>query len=166
MTDVDSWAREAMGRLEADPLLAFETEHIDRLLAQVWRQSDAVPLGHAAYEELLRTTLSQSQTLQATLVFPLDYSQDLITDPPALDALDSHLRAVEPPSLYLIRRTSLARWNSWEEYRVPIEQDIHHPESGGVRAHYSCHRDAEERVRGWEFGRAVYFNHFTDGLLH
>ena len=165
MTVVVSWAREAVDRLTADPLLEFEAVHLDQLMGAAWKKPDAVQLGHNVYDELLGVIQPHAHIFQTSLVFALNFSAQMIAEPPALNALEAQLRQAEPPSLYLIPRRQPTRWSDWEEYRVPIEQDIHHPAAGGVRAHYSCKRGEEDRVRGWEFARAVYFDHFTDDLL-
>ena len=86
-------------------------------------------------------------------------------DTNSVDLATMDVRGVEPPSLYLIRRSRRAFWNDWEEYRIPINQDLHRPLAGDVRAHYSCYRDKAARENDWEYARAVYFEHFTSRLL-
>jgi hypothetical protein len=166
MMNVVEWTEDAVGQLENDLELEFVTQHVDQLTDKAWDSSNAVELSYLAFAGLVQANLSHADSFQASLVVPLTDRQQLDTRPIAsLKLLLTQRREAEPPSLYLIRRISLARWNDWEQYRTPIDQDQEGPEISGVRAHYSCYRDAESRAHGWEFSRAIYFDHFTNDLL-
>jgi len=158
---VSEWAARASASLIEAPSRKFESIPVDRLLADAYQRDQVVALGHECYSLLLYATQSVSDLLMARIVFPLPVSRALEIEPPRLPDLQGKSTEFEPPSLYVCHRTFVQHLSDFEEYRVPVDQTIHVTQAGLVRAYYTCYRDRQARENGWEYYRAVWFEHYT-----
>jgi hypothetical protein len=158
------WAARAATSLIATPSRKYESIPIDRLLGDAYHRDHSVAMGHECYSSLLDATQSVSDALMARIVFPLPVSAALEINPPQLADLQGAMSEFEPPSTYLCHRTFVQYVSDFEEYRVPLEQTNYVSQHGLVMAHYTCYRDRQAREQGWEYYRAVWFEHYSEEL--
>lgn len=158
------WAARAATSLIETPSRKYESIPIDRLLGDAYQRDRSVALGHECYSSLLDATQPVSNALMARIVFPLPVSFALEIKPPELADLQGAMSEFEPPSIYLCHRTFVQYVSDFEEYRVPVEQTDHLIQGGLVDAYYTCYRDHQAREKGWEYYRAVWFEHYTEEL--
>ena len=164
VTPASEWAARASTSLIETPSRKYESIPIDRLLGDAYQRDRSVALGHECYRSLLDATQSVSDALMARIVFPLPVSAALEINPPQLADLQGAMSEFEPPSIYLCHRTFVQYVSDFEEYRVPVEQAKHVIQGGLVGAYYTCYRDRQAGDKGWEYYRAVWFEHYTEEL--
>jgi len=155
-SDAQGWVRGARKALTASgemqtsvPLDALASGYV-----LPWDISAALDL----YVDALGSDKYSSTDFMLALVVSLTDSDGLDQRIPSWPALDVH--EMLPPHLYLFNRRFFAEFNDFEEYRSPIEDVpiVHH--DGIVRAHYSCFRGPAARENDWEYGRAVWLEHY------
>jgi hypothetical protein len=159
VTEVDTWFEIAIARLGEEPARQHESTALDHLLKGSYRRDQAVVKAQACYKELVAVTEPRAQDFMARIVFPLAVSQGVEINPPRLSDLQDALSEFEPPSLYLSRRSYCQRPSDFEEYRLPLALPANFDVEDTV-ASYSCYRDQVARDRGWEYYRAIWFEHY------
>jgi hypothetical protein len=159
MTAHEDWVAAATQRLDAMQSSENESIPLDRMLGDSSDRDRAVADATIVYLALIELNSTRTAELMPRLVFVLHQSDHLSVDPPELSTLQTGLSEYEPPSVYLTKRNHLLGFEWFEEYRMPYwsEQPLQH--APGVAAYYSCYRDRLAYESGWEYSRAVWFEH-------
>jgi hypothetical protein len=119
-----------------------------------WDQGRAL----RAFQFAITSYMPACRSHMAALVLPLTPSTSLETSLP-VGELDLH--EVEPPQIYLFdRRFFGSQPNDFQEFRTPITVPSLPVTHGQVHAYYTCFRDPLAVANGWEFSRAVWYQHF------
>lgn len=69
-------------------------------------------------------------------------------------------------SLYLINRDRMSHLSRVEEFKKPILfSNLRRSYSGEIYTYYRCFRSELDMNRGWEYFRAIYFEHYTSDQI-
>ena len=136
-----------------------KTVHLDQLLGADYRPAHALVDGLAALDAAIEIVTETGRDMVPLVVFPLEDSERIDVDPPAVAEYRSQTTR-EPPSLALVRAPALSIIGSGDEYRVPLF-DFGARVGSPRMAWYRCWRPAEGVASGWTFSRAVYVGSFT-----
>lgn len=146
-------ARQVGLRLEA-----AHYEYLPNILGDDWCAQSAWQLCQDAYSEVLR--LGCGDPLVLTLTVLLRDSRILVTDPPALEDLQTDLHPVTPPSLVVRFPTPIQLWNGLEEYRRPIEHAAFSAADPSVSGVYLVRRSEYDRDDPEPYTRYLLFQRF------
>lgn len=131
---------------------------LDALLGEDYTSPWSLGIAQQTYAEAIGAAAAESARFMAALVIPLAPAEVLQAGAPDLQALD--VNPFEPPALYLFERSFFARFNSFEEYRIPVAVPWPESAQGNVYAYYSCYRYPAAQVNDWDYSRAIWFQHF------
>ena len=160
MIDIAEWAAEAVGRLDPDKELYYESIALDQVLGDAFVLERAVEQAWDAYRDLVLSSGGWGRSVMPRLVFPLaDTTAFALADSLGNDPL-SDLDEFRVPDLALTVRTlgAFLFAPGWEEYRMRVPFAV--PELAGlppIVTSYVCHRNEQARRDG-EFYRELWFD--------
>jgi hypothetical protein len=158
---VDDWINGACRVLDGKAAPEHESIALDRLLGDEFQPAESVVLGYSCLRRATPTYLPWSEEFMLRLVVPLTVSPDLALEAPDLADLQSSASEFEPPSLYISRRSFALRPSNFDEYRLPLTNQVSvDGDSGRFTITYSCYRDQTARLRGWDYYRVIWVDHY------
>jgi hypothetical protein len=89
------------------------------------------------------------------IVWHVGDTTELIVNPPV--SLPNWSKHDEPPSLYVVPRNLLSKYESVEEYRLSLDASSYGFLWPSVVSYYRCFRPIEFREKAWEYSRSLYF---------
>lgn len=159
LASIRAWSEKARAHLASEPSLIAVSVHVDEFVDTAVAETGFVRLGQRLYLELLEALAPFDGLYSARLHFPLRPSDLLDARVPNLSELESLLMDLEPPTLYLFARATCSWESDFEEYRVPVHQELRGYGEWPVVASYSCFRDSTAQANGWEYGRGIWIDH-------
>lgn len=130
------------------------TTHVDRLGIRADSASSLQLCRHALQRTV--SNVLRYRNLIAGLAWPLgDNAKRIVTTIP------THLplwgKKDEPPTLYVIHRSEIARFWFVEQYERGLSASMYGFSDESVVAYYRCFRTKPFIENDWEFSRALYF---------
>ena len=96
-----------------------------------------------------------------SLYIPLECTEALVAGPFNVETLVQQINHNEPPSLYLTERTLRAKMLPIEQYVFPLRAADFLENTVGVHVYYNATRSVEDIKNGWEYGRNIVAEYYS-----